>query len=134
MKKLLLVVALLSLNGCAVYDALMMTKYDPSEYKIVAEIRTHAQLYKTSCSDAVLSKSNSYDLANRTMLFVNYSEHIPNNKNSQSAAKNLNDIAQGLADKYRKNETVSPMFCKLKFESVEHSAATIQHVLGNRPR
>jgi hypothetical protein len=134
MKKLLTALAVLSLNGCAIYDAYMMTNYDPNEYIIVTEIRSNAQVFKSGCTNPALSPVNAIDMANRTQFFANYSEHIPNNKNGQNAAKNLNDIAQGLADKYRKSETVSPLFCKLKFESIEHSAATIQHVLGKRPR
>ena len=37
MKKLLIVVvvAVTALNGCALYNAYMMTKYDPNEYRII---------------------------------------------------------------------------------------------------
>jgi len=46
----------------------------------------------------------------------------------------LNEIAQGLVTQYNISNKVSPIFCKLKFEGIEHSANTIQHVLGGRPR
>jgi hypothetical protein len=133
MKKILLVVALLSLNGCALYDAYMMTGFDPNEYRIIAEIRTDAYNYKQQCDNRLMSEANAIMVADKTQLFEFYEEQIPRNSNGINASKELNKIAQGLRVAYTKG-TVSPMFCKLKFESVEHSAQTIQHVLGKRPR
>jgi len=43
MKKLLVLFALLSLNGCAVYDAYFMAKYDTNENALVSKIRTMAE-------------------------------------------------------------------------------------------
>jgi hypothetical protein len=66
--------------------------------------------------------------------FENYSQEIPRNNNGINASRNLNEIARGLRDRYSAGATVSPTFCKLKFESIESSAKTIQHVVGSRPR
>jgi hypothetical protein len=134
MKKLLALVAVLSLNGCALYDAYMMTGYDSNEYLIITEIRTNAGISKSQCDDAVVSRLNAMAISNKTSLFQNYEEQIPRNKNGINASIELNKIAQGLRDRYNTGTAVSPLFCKLKFESIESGAKTIQHVIGNRPR
>ena len=133
MKRLLIVLAVLSLNGCALYDAYMMTGFDPNEYRIIAEIRTDAYNFKQQCDNKLMSEANAILVADKTQLFEFYEEQIPRNKNGIGASKELNKIAQGLKTAYTKG-TVSPLFCKLKFESIEHSAQTIQHVIGQRPR
>jgi hypothetical protein len=133
MKKLIALLAVLSLNGCAIYDAYMMTGFDPNEYRIITEIRTDAYNYKQQCNNPLMSESNAILVADKTQLFEFYEQQIPRNSNGINASKELNKIAQGLRVAYTKG-SVSSMFCKLKFESIEHSAETIQHVLGKRPR
>ena len=49
MKKILLILAVLSLNGCAVYDAYFMAKYDTNEHALVSKIRTMAELGVDEC-------------------------------------------------------------------------------------
>lgn len=135
MKKLLaLCVAIGALNGCTIIDAYLMTKYDPNEYRIITEIRTDAGRSKAECANPLISATNAVAIASKTSLFVNYSENIPRNDDGFKAAKSLNEIAQGLSIRYQGSDTVSPVFCKLKFESIENSASLIQHTLGNRPR
>jgi hypothetical protein len=135
MKKLLIVLSTLMLNGCALYDAYMMTGYDSNEYLIITEIRTNASISKEQCNDAVSSRLNAMAISNKTNLFQNYEEQIPRNNNGINASRELNKIAQGLKDRYNNTSSpVSPLFCKLKFESIENSAKTIQHIVGNRPR
>lgn len=135
MRKILISAVLLSsLSGCAIWDAFMMTPFDPSEYLLVTTIRTDAGTYKAQCDDAAASKKNTADIANKTQLFENYSKEIPHNDNSYKASQELNKIAQEFQDRYTKSTTVSSTYCKLKFGSIENSAATIQHVLGSRPR
>jgi hypothetical protein len=133
MKKLIVLLFPL-LTSCAVYDAVTMTKYDPNEYLLISEIRIDARHYKDLCDNQTASKTNSIALANKTELFEAYSENLPSNGDGVKAAKALNEIAKGLVDRYNTGDRVTPIFCKLKFEGIEHSANTIQHVLGNRPR
>jgi hypothetical protein len=133
MKKLAIILAILALNGCALYDALMMTGFDSNEYYLVTQIRTDAQVYKTQCDNPVLAPANAQAIALKTKLFQNYSEQIPSNENGIKASTSLNEIAQGLDDAYKKS-TPSPVFCKLKYGSIENAAYVIQHVVGNRPR
>ena len=135
MKRLLIVLSVLALNGCAVYDALMMTGFDPNEYRVITEIRTDAGVYKGQCDSNDASRLNSMAISHKTMLFENYESQIPRNANGINASKELNKIAQGLRDRYKDPKTpVSAAFCRLKFQSIENSAETIQHVVGNRPR
>jgi len=135
MKRLLVVLSVLALNGCALYDAYMMTGYDSNEYRIITEIRTDAGVYKEQCDAVETSRLNAMALSHKTMLFQNYESQIPRNSNGINASKELNKIAQGLKDRYNdKQTTVSPAFCRLKFTSIENSAETIQHVVGGRPR
>jgi len=134
MKKLIAsVLALSMLNGCALIDAYLMTKFDPNEYGLITTIRAEAQQFKSECNDNTVSKTNAIKIANNTRTFELYSENIPRNENGQRAAKSLNEIAQGLNQRYQAG-LVSPVFCKLKFESIENSATVMQHTLGNRPR
>ena len=120
------------LASCAVYDAIMMTGFDPNEYKIITEIRADAGRYKLQC-DTPQAQANARALADKTQLFEIYSEQIPNNKDGYGASKSLNEIAQGLVKRYD-TPPVPTIFCKLKYGSIENSSQVIQHVIGNRPR
>lgn len=132
MKQLaLLLVPLLS--SCAVYDAVMMTGFDPNEYRIITEIRVDANHYREACANPIMAQANAVAIANKTDLFEAYSEQIPNNADGYRASKSLNEIAQGLAKRYD-SPPVSALFCKLKYTSIESSAKLIQNVMGNRPR
>ena len=111
-----------------------MTKYDPNEYLLISEIRVDARHYAQGCGNPVMNRPNAIAMAQKTELFEVYSENLPSNGDGTKAAKALNEIAQGLVAQYNTGNPVSPFFCKLKFEGIEHSADTIQHVLGNRPR
>jgi hypothetical protein len=135
-KQVLVVLLAVTLNGCALYDAYMLTGYDSNEYRIITEIRADAYNYKQQCANQLMSKSNAILISDKTQLFEFYSEQIPRNDNGVRASKNLNAIAQGLKTQYQNNPavSVSPLFCKLKFASIENSAAVIQHVVGRRPR
>jgi hypothetical protein len=133
MKKIIALIFVASLQGCALYDAFMMTGFDNNEYLLITQIRTDASQYKTMCETPV-AEVNAAQMAYKTNLFANYSQEIPRNNNVKSAAKNLNDIAEGLVQQYKKETKVSSLFCKLKYTSIENSATVIQHVVGSRPR
>jgi hypothetical protein len=133
MRKLLLLSVFL-LNGCTVVDAYLMTHYDPNEYGSITTIRADAGQFKTRCNDLVISRANAEKIAYETNAFKLYSENIPKNTDNYKSAVALNEIAQGLVDRYNKPDPVNPIFCKLKFEGIESSATLMQHVIGNRPR
>jgi hypothetical protein len=131
MKKLLILMVL-SLQGCAIVDAYLMTHFDPNEYKLITEIRTESEMYKKDCDDPLKAKTNAINLANKTQLFQNYSEFVPRNKEVIQSSKDLNEIAQGLATKY--SQQVSPIFCKLKLQNIEGNASLMQKTIAGRPR
>ena len=133
MKRILLAAFALSLTSCAVWDAYFMAPYDANEYMLITEIRTNAIQYRRQCDNPVLSSVNAQAMANRTELYERYEEQIPKNANGFKAAQTLNEIAQGLNTAYTKGP-VSPMFCKLKYNNIEHSAELIQRVTAGRPR
>ena len=133
MKKILTLLLFSSLSGCTLIESYFLAKFDPNEYKIITEIRTDAGKSKTQCDNAERSKINAELISDKTVLFANYSQHIKYNTDTVSASKSLDEIAQGLRDRYSKG-SVSVAFCKIKFESIEHSAETMQTVIGNKPR
>lgn len=134
MHKFILLAAVTLLPGCAVWDAFFMTKYDPSEYKVIAEIRTEARQYKNDCENPVLAKTNAVHMANKTEFFMLFSEQVPNNNNVIAASKELHNIALGLADSYKKEKPPSVAFCKIKYGTLESNATTMQTIIGKRPR
>jgi hypothetical protein len=121
------------LSGCAVYDAIMLTGFDPNEYRIITEIRVDAAHYRDACTNPLLAQTNAQAMAYKTELFEAYSEHIPNNTDGYNASKSLNQIAQGLVKRYD-TPPVPALFCRLKYTSMETSARVIQYTIGNRPR
>jgi hypothetical protein len=133
MKRISIIIAAVLLNGCALWDAYFMAPYDATEYLQITEIRATAGQYKKQCDNPVLSPVNAQAIANRTDLFEKYEELIPRNDNGYKAARALNEIAQGLNTAYGKG-SVSPVFCKLKYNNIEHSAELIQRVTAGRPR
>jgi hypothetical protein len=133
MKQIFLSVFALSLTSCAVWDAYMMAPYDANEYMQITEIRTTAIQYRRQCDNPILAPANAQAMANRTELYEKYEEQIPRNANGFKSAQALNEIAQGLNTAYAKGP-VSPMFCRLKYNNIEHGAELIQRVTAGRPR
>ena len=133
MKRIFVAFFALSLTSCALWDAYMMAPYDANEYMLITEIRTNATIYREQCANPVLASVNAQTMANRTLLYERYEENIPRNENGYKAARALNEISQGLNTAYTKGP-VSTMFCKLKYNNIEHSAELIQRVTAGRPR
>ena len=133
MKRTSLILSIFLLSGCAVWDAYFMAPYDANEYLQITEIRTTAIQYRRQCDNPVLAPVNAQAMANRTELYEKYQEQIPRNANGFKAAQALNEITQGLNTAYGRGP-VSSMFCKLKYNNIEHSAELIQRVTAGRPR
>jgi uncharacterized protein (DUF2342 family) len=133
MKKISIILSTLMFTGCAVLDAYLMAPYDANEYMQITEIRTNAIQYRRQCDNPILAQVNAQSMANRTELYEKYQEQIPRNANGFKSAQALNEIAQGLNTAYVKG-SVSPVFCKLKYNNIEHSAELIQRVTAGRPR
>jgi hypothetical protein len=133
MKRIILALSTALLSSCAVWDAYFMAPYDANEYMLITEIRTTAIQYRRQCDNPILAPTNAQAMANRTELYEKYEENIPRNENGIRSARALNEIAQGLNTAYAKG-VVSPTFCRLKYNNIEHSAELIQRVTAGRPR
>lgn len=133
MKKLILALAILSLNGCALYDAYFMAKYDNNEYMLINRIRTQANLGAAKCGKPeVVAEVDS--VWRTTVELKNYSQSIPHNEEATKMSAELAEIVKGLSDRYKGTEPVSMMYCTTKFASIERNAVTIQNVIGKKPR
>ena len=136
MKKLL-IVGVIFLSGCATFDTLVdsfLMKYDSSEYQQIADIRTTAGLAKNGCDNFDVSKQQAEIISKKTVGFKNHTQYLPHNDKVIKSAIDLDKMSQGLKDQYAKSDKVSTAFCKIKFETIEKSAETIQKVVGDKPR
>jgi hypothetical protein len=133
MKLVATTAVLILLSGCAAVDAFLM-KYDPNEYQQIADIRTTAYLSKGSCDSPAQAKLQAETLANKTLTFKQFVQYLPRNDKVIAASVDLDKIAQGLKDQYTKSDKVSPAFCKIKFQSVETSAESMQKIIGDKPK
>lgn len=139
MKKLLIVLAVVSLSGCAtiqqttLYRAWNMAKFDNNEYSQINSIRTVANLGAAKCGtpEVVPVVDNLYY---KSVELKNYSASIPNNDETVKMSGELAEIIKGLNARYHDKEPVSPAYCTLKFGTIEKNAVTIQNVVGAKPR
>jgi len=134
MKKILVVLFAFSLSGCALFDAYFMAKYDTSEYALVNEIKTKAQVAEENCSNQLLVTVQVNDLYIKALEFKNFTLHIPRNKDADNMSSKLLALTKDTKEYFNKAEKISPIFCKAKLQQVVKSADTIQHVLGSKPR
>ena len=134
MKKILVVLFAFSLSGCALFDAYFMAKYDTTEYALVNEIKTKAQVAEENCSNQLLVTVQVNDLYIKALEFKNFTLHIPRNKDADNMSNKLLALTKDTKEYFNKAEKISPIFCKAKLQQVVKSADTIQHVIGSKPR
>ncbi len=134
MKKLILSLAILSLSGCALVDSYFMAKYDTNEYALINNVKTRAEVAQEHCNNHMLVVADINDLYFKTLELKNFTTNIPRNKEATAMSSKLFDITKETREYYNKNEKVSEMYCKIKFQQISKSADTIQNVLGSKPR
>ena len=132
MKKLLLLLAISSLNGCALYDAYFMAKFDPNEYQLVTNIRTEAQLADCTNRDKMAQTANN--IYKKAAELRNYTQYIPRNEDSYNMSVKLLNESKSLNERYESTEKISEAYCRNKIKIVERSANEIQHAFGSKPR
>ena len=139
MKKLLVVLAIISLSGCAtiqqttLYKAWNMAKFDNNEYSQINSIRTVANLGAAKCgTPEVIPVVET--LWYKSVELKNYSASIPHNEETVKMSGELAEIIKGLNARYHDKEPVSVAYCTLKFGTIEKNAVTIQNVVGAKPR
>ncbi len=139
MKKLLIVLAIISLQGCAAIDAVKvvrawnMAKFDNAEYSQINSIRTVANLGAAKCGTADVVPIVEV-LYYKSVELKNYSASIPHNDETVKMSGELAEIIKGLNERYHGKEPVSVSYCTLKFGTIEKNAVTIQNVVGAKPR
>jgi len=131
MRKLLLLLVL-ALNGCAIYDSYFMTGFDGNEYQLITQIRVDASRFVKQCGSPSAT-ANAVQIAYETEMFEKYSDQLPRNVDEHKASIELNQIAQGLQERYDTSAPVSATFCRIKYSSIENSAKILQHVIGDSP-
>ena len=110
MKKLLIILAVYSLSGCALLDAYFMAKFDNNEYMLINKIRTEANLGAAKCGKPeVVSEVDS--IWRTTVEFRNYTQSIPHNEEATKMGNELAEIVKGLSDRYHGTDPVSIMYC-----------------------
>ena len=135
MKKIIAAVIIsTSLSGCALIDAYFMAKYDTTEYALVNDIKTKAQIAEENCGNHILVVTQVNELYIKSLEFKNFTTHIPRNKDADNMSTKLLTLTKDTRDYFNKAEKISPIFCKAKLQQVVKSADTIQHVLGSKPR
>ena len=139
MKKLLIVLAIISLQGCATIEAVKivrawnMAKFDNAEYSQINSIRTVANLGAAKCGTADVVPIVEV-LYYKSVELKNYSASIPHNDETVKMSGELAEIIKGLNERYHGKEPVSVSYCTLKFGTIEKNAVTIQNVVGAKPR
>jgi len=133
MKKLIIVLALFVLPGCAILDSYNMAKFDNNEYYIINQIRTSSALGEKHCGTKY-AKPLVDTLWIKVNEFNNYSTSIPHNEQTIKMSGALLEITKGLHVKYEVDPNVSKTYCTIKFNLLNKNAITIQNVVGGKPR
>jgi len=124
MKRLLMIVLVFQLSGCAVINSIFMAPYDNNEYALVNKIRTLAET-SDNCDGNTVK-----ELYLTTYELKNYSEYLPRNSNQMK----LNDDLFTVVDELYKKQNPSSIYCKAKLNIIKHSAERIQQVTGSKSR
>jgi hypothetical protein len=138
LKLLIVSSALVTLTGCStltnLYESYFMAGYDNVEYAITNKVRTFAELSVEDCNDYEKSKANFNRIYSYSLELKNFTQYIPDNKESAKLGKNIEELTKQAKDHYAKNTNVSETFCKLKLQQISRSAEMAQKVIGAKPR
>jgi len=133
-KKLLIIPLILLLNGCIIFDSYFMAKYDTTEYSLVNQIKTKAQIAEENCSNQILVITQVNDLFITSLEFKNFTLHIPRNDDASKLSDKLFILTKDTRDYFNKTDKISTIFCKAKLHQIVTSADTVQRALGSKPK
>ena len=119
----------LTLNSCAVYDAMTMAKFDNNEYGLITRIKTIAETAECGNKDSIAESAKKMWVY--TVEFKNYTQYIPSNQKSFEVASKLSEITMGLHNKHGEMSTV---YCEEKLKIIIRTTEDIQKSLGSKPR
>ena len=136
MKKLLAIIALVSLSGCATIqstiDRFTIAPFDTNEYALVVSLRTLAMQAKPFCGGEIAPFI--HEIQSAALVLKNYSQHLPKNEQSIKPINLVYDMAVELQLRSRISNRINKTYCELKTQSIADSAETIQRAIGKRPR
>jgi len=126
MKKILIVLLLTQLSGCALWDIYNMSHFDNNEYALITKVRTISQSTK-NCDESTVK-----NLYFTTMELKNYSQYV--NGNNEQSIKMNDGLMKLVTELYDREQPIPPFYCKAKLNIIEKSAERIQQVTGNKPQ
>ena len=85
MKRIALLVAMLSLGGCSTIQNIFMANYDTNEYGLINKVRTTAQL--RSCEPAAVK-----DLYTTSLELKNFSQYLPSNEKTIRSEEHTSEL------------------------------------------
>lgn len=112
------------LTGCA-------APFDPNEYSRMVDIRY--SLDAANCQDPVGARIMATTVKQHTDWLALYSQHLPDNSNTQGMIAALNRSATEFATRYQ-NATPSPAYCRAKVQNLQAEIDIILKTTGRRPR
>jgi len=126
---LLVLLCALLLTGCGLFPA----RFDGQEHGMIVNVHVISQ------DDAVCNSRDSAYLAAQTMYqdarwAWNYGRHQPDNAPMATMTANLMAMTRELDDRYKKGDSVSATYCRLKFKNIHQATDTILKVSARRPR
>jgi len=134
MKKVLAIIILSMLSGCAAMDAYFMAKFDVNEYQLINDVRSLSEISAEFCSNQQQMVPIVDRIYLKSLEFKNYAEFIPENKSSIKLSESLMDLTEPLHKRYHGTEKISESYCKQKMSILNKSATTIAQVIGSKPR
>lgn len=112
------------LSACA-------AKFDTNEYSRMVDIRY--SLDAVNCQDPVRARIMATTVKQHTDWLALYSQHLPDNSNTQAMVAALNRSAAGFSARYN-NATPSPAYCRAKVQNLQAEIDIILKTTGRRPR
>jgi len=126
MKKLIVVLAFISLTGCSTVKEWIPIKWDANQSHAITTIQQTSRNFDCKADIAQQSKS----LANQIEWFKIYSESKPT-RDVISPIAHMNSTVKELVDRSAQGP-VSPMYCEIKKKIIVQQADMIAHTVQGR--
>lgn len=126
MKKVLLVLAFISLTGCSTIKEWIPVKWDANQSQAITSIQQTTRNFDCKADIAQQSKA----LSNQVEWFTIYSESKPTRDVIPLISK-MNDTVKELQERSSKGP-VSPLYCDLKKKILVQQADMIAHTVQGR--
>lgn len=138
MKKLIIIISLFSLSGCAslqgLYDSYFMAKYDTNENMLINRLAIHSDISKDFCSDKMQAAISSGHLYIMSKELIGFSKSLPDNEATIKMITPLHKMVEEFYNHYKNGTPVNKTYCELKLQSITDASTTIQKVIVKRPR